>query len=84
VATDDAAAAARDAAWADAHARATHYAALAGRVLGPVLQVTEAPVPGGPVPRAASLAVKRADVEPGTQTVRVTVSVRWSLTPVAR
>ena len=39
------AAAAREAAWRDAVARAEQYAALAGATLGPVLEVKEAPPP---------------------------------------
>lgn len=80
VATDEAVTAARDAAWADARAKATQFAALAGRELGAVLRVTEEPGRGGPVPMAAGLSPRRAEVEPGTQTVHVTVAVRWALT----
>ena len=39
------AAAAREAAWRDAEARAGQYATLAGAALGPVLEVRDAPAP---------------------------------------
>jgi uncharacterized protein len=77
---------ARDAAWADAQARAEQYARLAGRTLGPAVAVQEDGTPPPPRPlgaRAFSLvaAESGADlpVEPGTASVSVSVRVRWEL-----
>lgn len=73
-------AAAREAAWAQARACAEQYAALAGRSLGPVVEIVE---DGGGSPmllRAAKASFESADefaVEPGTQEVRARVTVRW-------
>lgn len=73
--------AAREAAFEDARARAEQYARLAGRSLGPVVEVREEP--GGPAPVARALAAKAERdalvVEPGTQEVRTSVTVRWEL-----
>lgn len=81
VVSDPAAAqtAARQAAWADAVAKAEQLAALAGRTLGTVRWVREEEPAGGASPlfaraRADALAVP---VEPGEQTVQAAVSVRW-------
>ncbi|WP_171468278.1 SIMPL domain-containing protein [Cellulosimicrobium sp. 72-3] len=75
------AAAAREAAFADARARAKQYARLAGRSLGPVVEIREDDGAPGPVARA--LAAKATSdvlvVEPGSQEVRATVTVRWEL-----
>ncbi len=74
---------ARDAAFADARAKAERYAKLAGRSLGAVQLVTEStsseprPVPYAALaPRAAGDAVP---VSPGTSDVTVGVTVRWAL-----
>jgi uncharacterized protein len=71
---------AREAAWEDAHAKALQYAALAGRELGKVEEVSDV-VPSGPAPRFA-LAAGSADSspEPGEHTVTATVAVRWEWT----
>jgi uncharacterized protein YggE len=71
---------AREAAFADARARAEQYAVLAGRPLGPVLRVEEDArvVPPGPPARAL---VASADagmpVAAGRVTVSASVRVRW-------
>jgi len=73
--------AARDAAFADARSRAEQYARLAGRSLGPVVEIREDVGGPGPVPRvlAAKAASEALVVEPGTQEVRASVTVRWEL-----
>lgn len=73
--------AARDAAFADARFRAEQYARLAGRSLGPVVEVREDAGGPGPMPRlmAAKAASDALVVEPGTQEVRASVTVRWEL-----
>lgn len=80
--TTEAVEAAREAAFADAKARAEQYARLAEATLGPVLTVHEAgPDLGGPRPmmaRAAGFA-DSMPAEAGTQAVSATVTVRWQL-----
>jgi uncharacterized protein YggE len=75
---------ARDAAFADARARAEQYAGLAGTVLGPVLGIAE----GGAVPlagRRMKLAAMTADsagampVEGGDLEIGASVTVTWAL-----
>ncbi len=75
------AAAAREAAFADARARAEQYARLAGRSLGPVVEIREDDGAPGPVARvlAAQATSDALVVEPGSQEVRATVTVRWEL-----
>jgi uncharacterized protein len=77
------AAAAREAAWRDALARAEQYAALAGASLGPVLEVKEAPPPP---PEARPMRLMAAEAgptapatEPGETTIWAAVTVTWSL-----
>ena len=73
---------ARQGAWADALARATQLAGLAGRSLGPVLDlVEEAGYGGGPGPVLRAAAAKEADlsVDPGSVAVEVSLTVRWAL-----
>jgi uncharacterized protein YggE len=75
---------ARDAAFADAQAKAERYAQLAKRTLGAVELVTESTSTTQPVPMAAPLAYRTADqaavpVSPGTSDVSVSVTVRWAL-----
>ncbi|PKW27115.1 SIMPL domain-containing protein [Phycicoccus duodecadis] len=75
---------ARAAAFADARARATQYAGLAGRDLGPVLAVVEAPDGGSPGPRATLAATTRGaamPVEAGESAVVASVLVRFALGP---
>jgi uncharacterized protein len=82
------AAAAREAAWRDALARAEQYATLAGATLGPVLQIKEAPPPppdARPMRLMAAEAAPTAPAtEPGETTIWAAVTVTWSLTPGAR
>jgi uncharacterized protein YggE len=66
---------AREAAFADARARAEQYARLAGRSLGDVLEVREDGAAGSPPPGALRAALV---VEPGQQEVRAAVTVRWA------
>jgi len=76
------AAAAREAAWRDAVARAEQYARLAGAALGPVLEVKEAPPPppdARPMRLLAAEAPPGPATEPGETTVRAAVSVTWAL-----
>lgn len=76
---------ARDAAFADAQAKAERYAQLAKRTLGVVELVTEATSTAPqPVPLGAPLAYGTADraavpLSPGTSDVSVSVTVRWAL-----
>ena len=73
---------ARAAAFADARARAEQYAALAGRPLGPVLRVTEAPAGPGPAPKLRAMAadaMAAMPVEPGESEVSASVLVRFGL-----
>ncbi|MGH8774234.1 MAG: SIMPL domain-containing protein [Jiangellaceae bacterium] len=73
--------AAREAAVADARAKADQYAALAGRTLGEVTAVDETGGGGPvPVPRRMAAAVPMADlsVDGGQQEISVTVVVRWA------
>jgi uncharacterized protein YggE len=76
------AAAARDAAWRDALARAEQYARLAGAALGPVLEIREAPPPppdARPMRLLAAEAPPGPATEPGETTVWAAVSVTWAL-----
>jgi uncharacterized protein len=71
---------AREAAYADARARAEHLAALAGATLGEVQDLVEGgAAPSGPAPMARAL---KADVglQPGETTIAGAVTVTWSLT----
>ena len=81
------AAAAREAAWRDALARAGQYAELAGMALGPVLDIREAPpLPPDARPMrllAAEAAPAGPATEPGETTVWAAVSVTWALRPPA-
>ena len=76
---------ARAAAFADAQAKATQYARLAGRTLGAVTSVSEqtlAPSPSygyGSSGLSAQVAAAPVPVDAGTQVVNVTVTVVWSL-----
>jgi len=74
-------AAARDAAFDDAQAVATAYAARAGRSLGAVVAVVEQPNGEAPMPRmlkASADARGSLPVEPGQQSVSASVTVTWS------
>lgn len=75
-------AAARQAAFADARARAEQYAELAGVSLGGLIGITDVTV-SSPRP-AEALGARAAEdaavpIEPGTQQVTVSVTVRWAL-----
>jgi uncharacterized protein YggE len=73
-------AAAREAAWLDAVARAEQYVLLAARELGRVITVVEAPGYGPPRPMVSGRAKAVAmSVEPGSQEVTALVTVRWEL-----
>src|SRR5207247_1212594 len=72
---------AREAAFADARAKAEQYAALAGRGLGVVRRVTEVggqyrPMAG---PKLLAMAAEAMPVERGSQEVTATVEVEWTL-----
>jgi uncharacterized protein YggE len=71
---------AREAAFADALSRAEQLARLAGRRLGPVLDVVEGVhAPGGIRPMAMAARSAAPDVEPGSMDVEVRLTVRWAL-----
>ncbi|WP_205474661.1 SIMPL domain-containing protein [Nocardioides sp. SYSU D00038] len=72
--------AAREAAMADARARAEHLAGLAGATLGEVQRVVE-DAPAGPGPALHELAAAKTDValEPGETTVTAAVTVTFAL-----
>jgi uncharacterized protein YggE len=79
-----AAVAAREAAWRDAHARASQYAALAGATLGPVLEITETPPPppdARPIRLLAEAAPAGPATEPGETLLWAAVTVTWALRP---
>lgn len=69
---------AREAAWADAVARATQWAALAGRRLGEVQWVTEGGADAVPLRGMGLAKAMSVPVEPGQQTVSADVTVRWA------
>ncbi|GEK21334.1 SIMPL domain-containing protein [Cellulomonas xylanilytica] len=72
---------AREAAWADAVARATQWAALSGRSLGEVQWVTEGGSDAAPLRLSRGMGVAKATsvpVEAGQQTVSADVTVRWA------
>ena len=76
----DARARAREAAWADAVARAGHWAALSGRRLGEVQWVTEGGADAAPLRMSRAMGATTAmsvPVEAGQQTVSADVTVRW-------
>ncbi|CAN7373694.1 SIMPL domain-containing protein [Knoellia sp. LjRoot47] len=81
--TPEAVEASRQAAFEDAHARATQYARLAGVTLGPVLMIREGvPETGTPRPmfaRSADALAGSMPVEAGTRAITSTVTVRWGL-----
>lgn len=74
---------AREAAFEDARARATQFAELAGRGLGPVLRITEAEAGWAPPePRLARASLDAAGgmpVEAGEANVTASVTVRFGL-----
>ncbi|MFD1211599.1 SIMPL domain-containing protein [Arthrobacter sp. GCM10027362] len=82
------AAAAREAAWRDAQIKAGQLAGLAGRTLGMVQRIEEAPA-GGPAPlpavREAALVAEAMPVVPGSAELaaRLTVTWGWGSAPAA-
>jgi uncharacterized protein len=75
------AAAAREAAWRDAVARAEQYARLSGTTLGRVLRIEEAPPPpdARPMRLLAAEAPPGPTTDPGQTTVWAAVTVTWAL-----
>ncbi|WP_426594471.1 SIMPL domain-containing protein [Cellulomonas sp. McL0617] len=73
-------ASARELAWADAVAKATHWATLAGRALGEVVWVQEGVADAAPMfARVAAAPMGLAiPVEAGEQAVRADVTVRYA------
>ncbi|MFI6432959.1 SIMPL domain-containing protein [Rhodococcus oryzae] len=73
---------ARDAAFADAFAKAKQYAGLSGRELGTVVEVSE-DVDSPPMPRPMVRAMKASadamPIERGETELSATVRVRWTL-----
>lgn len=69
---------AREAAFADAQAKAEHLAALAGDTVGDVQALAEGSAPVGPAGRELAM---KADVglQPGETTLSAAVTVTWSL-----
>jgi uncharacterized protein YggE len=81
-APEEALTAARDAAWANALEKARQYADLSGRELGVVLTVRERPrnrFHHGVAMAAAGGGGPALPIEPGTRSVRASVTVRWRL-----
>jgi uncharacterized protein YggE len=79
------AAAAREAAWRDAEARAAQFAGLAGATLGRVLQVRDVPPPPDVRPmRLAADALAGPAVEPGEASISAAVAVTWALEPAGQ
>ena len=71
---------AREAAYADALARATHLASLAGASLGVVVSLAEAVEPGGFAEAASRMSMPAdAALEPGEQRIGATVTASWQL-----
>lgn len=75
-------AAAREAAFEDARARAEQYAQLAGVSLGGLIGITDVTVSSPRSAETLGAEAATADavpIEPGTQQVTVSVTVRWAL-----
>jgi len=76
---------ARDAAWADALARAEQLATLAGRQLGEVVSIDESesrgrpPIPGRMVAAAAEAGPTAVPLDAGEGAVVVSLTVGWAL-----
>lgn len=73
---------AREAAFADAHARASQLAALAGRDLGPAARIVEDQPSWVPLHQGKAMATLAAGppVDPGTLDASVTLTVTWTWT----
>jgi len=74
---------AREAAYADAVAKATQYAGLAGQALGEVRHVAEASSGGGPMPKRLMMASADAGtpIDGGEGAVSAVLTVTWALGP---
>jgi uncharacterized protein YggE len=73
---------ARDAAYADARAKAEQYAGLAGQALGEVRRIVEAGPGAAPSPhQAMALAASAVPVDGGEGTVSAVLMVTWALGP---
>ena len=75
---------ARDAAFADARAKAEQYAGLAGQALGEVRHVVEGGAHAGPMPRMVAAAMADsagAQIDAGEGSVAAVVVVTWTLGP---
>ncbi|MET0863500.1 MAG: SIMPL domain-containing protein, partial [Nakamurella sp.] len=73
---------ARQAAFADATAKASEYAELSGRTLGVVQWIDERPSGGGPRPMMArAMAAEAMPVATGDAQVGVDVTVHWNFAP---
>jgi len=74
---------AREAAYADAVAKATQYAGLAGQALGEVRHVAEASSGGGPMPKRMMMASADAGmpIDGGEGAVSAVLTVTWALGP---
>jgi len=73
--------AAREAAWNDAHAKATQLAELSGQALGAVTSITETvDKPPVPIPFERALAADHTGtpIEPGTSAVTITLLVEFA------
>lgn len=72
---------AREAAWNDALHKAEQLAELAGSELGPVMTISETGSPPRPVVEQAvgAQAEARVPIQPGTQTVEISIHVSWTL-----
>jgi hypothetical protein len=73
---------ARDAAFADAQAKAKQYAALSGRKLGPVREVVESGAMPMAMPRMAMVARDTSSampIEGGHLELHASVTIRWVL-----
>ena len=81
---DEMVAAAREAAWNDAIAKATQLAELSGQSLGEATSITETvSMPPVPIPYAADEALRAGaeptPIEPGTSAVTITLQVQFGL-----
>ncbi|MDQ0028918.1 SIMPL domain-containing protein [Arthrobacter bambusae] len=77
------AARAQEAAWRDAEAKASRFAALAGGRLGKVISIDQRPEHGPPVPMMAGMerasASEDLPIEAGSVAVSASVVVQWEL-----
>ncbi|MFZ6030141.1 MAG: SIMPL domain-containing protein [Chloroflexota bacterium] len=71
--------AAREAAWDDAQAKAEQLAELSGVTLGSVLSLSEATMGPQPYVERQLMTDAAVPIEPGTQTISVSLQVSWLL-----